>query len=281
MFLTYPQCPVSKVALLAHLESIDSVDEYCICSELHADGNPHLHAWVKFKVGLYPKQFTPILDVSGYHGNYQAARSRKCVIDYVQKHGDYLSNLDDACLLAPQAKRAKFAIDLKTRSVASMILDGTIPYQAARAAMYAQSVLLDPYEHDGVRGVWIYGPAGTGKSYSARHNYGSDLFIKSQNKWFDGYNGQKTIILDDYDCGSALGHYLKIWTDRYACTGEIKGATVQLQHSKFVVTSNFSILQMFGEKGDDGDFRENETVRAITRRCEVIYLADCDFSPPV
>jgi len=38
----------------------------------------------------------------------------------------------------------------------------------------------------------------------------------------------------------ALGHYLKIWADKYACTGETKGGNLNLQHEKIVVTSNFS-----------------------------------------
>jgi len=279
LFLTYPQCPHSKEELLSHLQSIDVVREYCICTELHLDGKSHLHAWVKFETGLYPKQYTPTLDLLGFHGNYQSARSRKCVLQYVKKGGDFITNVDDAAVTCPQTKRAKIALELTNRPVAEMILDGTIPYQSARAALFAQSLLQTPYDHDSVRGVWIHGPSGTGKSHAARNNYGSSFFLKPQNKWFDGYVGQATIVLDDYDCGATLGHHLKIWMDRYACTGEIKGGVTQLRHTKFVVTSNFSILQSFGTPTDNG-YIENETVRAITRRCEVIYLATCDYTIP-
>lgn len=66
-------------------------------------------------------------------------------------------------------------------------------------------------------------------------------FRKQQNKWFDGYAGQDVIILDDLDLlgGQTLGHYLKIWADRYPCYGEVKGSTVGLAHKKFIVTSNY------------------------------------------
>jgi hypothetical protein len=95
-----------------------------------------------------------------------------------------------------------------------------------------------------VRGTWIYGPPGTGKSRFARADYGDDIYLKAQNKWWEGYTGQQTVILDDMD-NDALGHHLKIWTDRYACTGEVKGGTINLQHRKFIVTSNFSIDELF------------------------------------
>ena len=42
------------------------------------------------------------------------------------------------------------------------------------------------------------------------------LFVKAQNKWFDGYDGESNILLDDYDCGTALGHLLKIWCHYFA-----------------------------------------------------------------
>lgn len=92
-------------------------------------------------------------------------------------------------------------------------------------------------DHDDVRGVWFWGPPGTGKSREARRRY-PEAYLKSQNKWWDGYRGQPAVILDDLDT-EALGHLLKIWADRYACNGEIKGSTIPLQHKVFCVTSNY------------------------------------------
>lgn len=120
-----------------------------------------------------------------------------------------------------------------------------------------------PYEHETVRGFWLWGVPGAGKSHYARTRF-SKPYIKAQNKWFDGYQGEKTILLDDYDCGRMLGHYLKIWFDKWSCTGEVKGGTVHLQHHEFVVTSNYSIEEMFPD-----DFVLQQAIR---RRCEVIHF---------
>ena len=51
------------------------------------------------------------------------------------------------------------------------------------------------------------------------------LYRKAQNKWWDGYVGQPAVLIDDFDeTGASLHHYLKLWADRWAHTGEIKGA---------------------------------------------------------
>ncbi len=58
---------------------------------------------------------------------------------------------------------------------------------------------------------------------------------------------------------------MKIWTDKYPKDGEIKGANVQLTYQKFIVTSNYSIEDLYKDKGD-------QLIEALKRRFEVIHL---------
>jgi hypothetical protein len=81
-------------------------------------------------------------------------------------------------------------------------------------------------------------------------------YLKAQNKWWDGYTGQEAVILDDLD-SNVLGHYLKIWADRYACTGETKGGQVALRHKVIVITSNYRPEDLFTDR---------EICEAISRR---------------
>lgn len=46
--------------------------------------------------------------------------------------------------------------------------------------------------------------------------------------------------------GDKLGHLLKIWADSYGLEGEIKGGTIALNYKRFIVTSNYSINDIFG-----------------------------------
>lgn len=127
-------------------------------------------------------------------------------------------------------------------------------------------IAVPPYEHDDVRGYWYFGPSGTGKSRKAfEENPGA--FRKAQNKWFDGYDNQEVIIIDDLDTPT-LGHHLKIWADRYPCTGEIKCGTVQLTHKKFIVTSNWSIEELFKD--------EPKMIEPLQRRFKEISF-DIDY----
>lgn len=123
---------------------------------------------------------------------------------------------------------------------------------------------MKPVDAEDVRGIWIWGGPGTGKSHHARHAFGDSIYLKAQNKWFDGYAGEKIIILDDLDT-PLLSHHLKIWADRYACKAEVKQSTVWLHHTHFIVTSNFSIEQLFADSPE-------ETKEAIKRRFKVIHF---------
>lgn len=128
----------------------------------------------------------------------------------------------------------------------------------------------EPYEHPTVRGIWVHGRSKSGKSYYVRKNH-RPMYIKPQNKWFDGYMGEPHILLDDFDkWGVCLGHLLKIWTDQYECKGEIKGATVQLRHTHFWITSQYYPSDFW--RPDNAE--DKEILEAIVRRLVFYEFVD-------
>lgn len=62
---------------------------------------------------------------------------------------------------------------------------------------------------------------------------------------------------------------MKIWADKWGATGEYKGGTVALDYDKFIVTSNYSIEDIFLKEEKDRPLCE-----AIKRRFKVIHRSD-------
>lgn len=104
------------------------------------------------------------------------------------------------------------------------------------------------------KNIWIYGPPGTGKSRMV-HEYCRDnairIYVKLQNKWWDGFSGHKLVIIEDADPDvmKHLASHMKIWADRYPFNAEFKG-TARMINPDFhlVVTSNYSIEECFNER---------------------------------
>ena len=114
-----------------------------------------------------------------------------------------------------------------------------------------------------VRGVWIWGAPGVGKSHFARQVLGAEgYYPKLNNKWWDGYQSQKVVIMEDVDKETIkfLHHHLKIWADRWGFLGETKGGAVAPIHRWLVVTSNYSIMDILK------DLEDRQLREAITRR---------------
>ena len=105
----------------------------------------------------------------------------------------------------------------------------------------------------GSKNFWIYGAPRTGKSTWARKQC-KNIYLKACNKWWTGYNHHyQLVLMEDFppyeQTKGALGQHMKLWADRFTFTAETKGGHLFI-HPKdyvFIVTSNYSIEECFGE----------------------------------
>lgn len=83
---------------------------------------------------------------------------------------------------------------------------------------------------------WWFGPTGTGKSRLAWERY-PDCYTKMMNKWWDGYEGQKVVLFDDYRPNMCTFAELLRMLDRYPMMVEFKGGSCHLSATTFVITT--------------------------------------------
>ena len=128
-------------------------------------------------------------------------------------------------------------------------------------------------DKDHLRGLWIFGDAGAGKSRWVReHCPAADLYPKLCNKWWDGYTGQRYVVMDDFGPQHVvLTQQLKIWADRYGCILETKGGAVADNYEWFIITSQYQPVEIFKDPKD---------LEAINRRFKIFnikFIGDWDF----
>jgi len=120
LFLTYPQCRVLPKDAEAVVKGKLKHYEWSIWgSELHEDGSPHLHAFVRLSkpCDLRTPNCLDLVTTGGVvsHGNYQVAKNPTSVLDYVIKGGDFQCFnvlLDNARAMFTAAGRKRNATEL-------------------------------------------------------------------------------------------------------------------------------------------------------------------------
>ena len=97
---------------------------------------------------------------------------------------------------------------------------------------------------------WRCGDSGSGKSSGVRRDYGDSLYVKDATKWWDGYAGEETVVIDDWDPETTkyLRRYLKIWADHYPFKAEVKGGSMEIRPKRVIVTSQYTIEMCFPDE---------------------------------
>lgn len=82
----------------------------------------------------------------------------------------------------------------------------------------------------------LQGPTGTGKSKWAMDSY-PNAYWKQRSNWWDGYTGQKAVVLDEFYGWLPFDLLLRL-CDRYPLLVETKGGQTQFVADTIVITTN-------------------------------------------
>jgi len=96
----------------------------------------------------------------------------------------------------------------------------------------------DQKSNDDMPHEWHYGATGLGKSRGVREKY-PEAYIKANNIWWDGYDGQPVVIVEDIGPKLINAHHIKLWCDHYAFAAESKGGSVKIRPKLVIFTSNY------------------------------------------
>lgn len=91
----------------------------------------------------------------------------------------------------------------------------------------------------------LIGPSGVGKSRTARAMF-PDAYWKQPGKWWDDYDGEDTIIFDEFRGDYKFGELLRILDSTPLCV-ETKGSSCSIQAHTLVFTSNFHPSRWYNE----------------------------------
>lgn len=234
-------------------------------------GRPHYHGYVYFFNARYWDAVRKRFINEGHaKGDLQIPEFPDKVVDYAIKSGNYFEKG-----VRPASSFAKGESERKRWSDArSAALEGRFDDIPADIYIRHQNSLKRIHREDrpapsdlaprATYGVWIYGPTHTGKSHYARTHY-QGVYLKDKNKWWDDYKGEENVIIDEVEPSEApyLAGFIKKWADRWTFRAEYKGGSAVIRPNNIIVTSNFSIDDVFAGRPD---------IEAIKRRFEIIHL---------
>jgi len=86
--------------------------------------------------------------------------------------------------------------------------------------------------------VLLIGPSRTGKTRTAMEMAGESIYVKPPGKWWDGYNGEHTVVWDEFYGHSYPFTELLRVLDRYPLQVEFKGGFHQFSSRRIIFTSN-------------------------------------------
>lgn len=239
---------------------------YCVVGkEVGESGTPHYQGYIYWR---NKKSFQQMKNMHA-EAHWEIQRGTvKQAANYCTKDGDFFEHgtmpMDDK----QKGECGKQSIEERWALARAGEFD-QLPPEQIKTYQYIHNTHRQVEDRETLDNIWVCGKSGCGKSRWVREKYGNVFYNKPMSKWWDGYNGEDVVVLDDYDPKHSqyLSYFLKIWTDHYKFNGEVKGGMLPIRPKIVIVTSQYTIDQCF---------EDVPTRNAIKRRFKVKHMAVLD-----
>lgn len=241
-------------------------------------GREHIQGWLQWsnprQVGNFWKKFNHAY-VAPRHGTVEDNQR------YTAKEGRW----EEFGTPPKQGERADWELarsQLANRKSVREVIDAQPHLLPTIRALerYATLSRQPPQDRD-VRVLYIHGPAGCGKTRAIHEAY-PDAYWKPEGEWWDGYEGQPVVVLDDYYSDIRYQQILRV-LDRYPLRLPVKGGFVPAEYTTVLITSNATLDEQypnqFGPRRE-ALYRRIHCVISATDGINAEHITDAVYEAP-
>lgn len=158
-------------------------------------------------------------------------------MEYCLKDGDFLE-----FGTRPSGQGRRSDLDnvksiIKTGGKMKDVIDKSSNYQSLKMGEFLLKYLEKPRPIAPIKVLWLYGDSGTGKTKYVYDKFGTEVFRPVNEKWWEGYDGEKVVLLDDFRPDFCSFVRLLQFTDIYPFKVECKGGSRHVQYDTIVITA--------------------------------------------
>ena len=245
--ITWNNPPVEKVGPFA--EKLPEQITYLVWSlECGKAGNVHWQMYAEFDRSLGLSQIKKLFGNNTIHVEKRRGTAKQAA-DYCKKNDDtHLAGPWELGEISKQGVDRELRMEREEQIAAigrlargeAHLQDTPYDLLMSRPAGVKLALTLAPaVRRKQVDIYYIEGDTGIGKTYGIFKMF-PDAYrpiVSGDKIWFDGYNGEKTLLLDELRGGIKLSFLLQI-LDPYPLKVEVKGGTVNAEWERVFITTN-------------------------------------------